>query len=89
MQTLKIELEDNIYLNLVQSGINIQEKFKEFLLNLNDNEEPAITSKEAKKRISKAVKNYKNSTGTYFNESEYQAHINKTVQKLKTKYANN
>jgi polyhydroxyalkanoate synthesis regulator phasin len=58
MQTLKIELEDGVYQNIVHSGIDIQEKVKEFLFDLVDDGYPAITTQEAKKRVSDAVKRY-------------------------------
>ena len=58
MQTLKIEIEDNIYQNIVHSGIDVQEKVKEFLFDLVDDGYPAISTEEAKKRVAKAVTRY-------------------------------
>ncbi|PHQ88467.1 MAG: hypothetical protein COB42_08775 [Sulfurimonas sp.] len=60
MQTIKLELEDNIYQNIVKSGIDIQSKFKEFLFDLVDDSYPAISTKEAKERVAKAVEEYTN-----------------------------
>ena len=65
MQTLKIELEDSVYQNVVQSGIDIQEKVKEFLFDLVDDGYPAITTQEAKKRVSDAVNRYKNNPKSF------------------------
>ena len=89
MQTLKIELEDSLYQNVLQSGIDIQEKFKEFLFDLVDDGYPTISTTEAKKRVSDAVGKYKNGTGTYLNTEEYENRINTYMHNLKAKYADN
>jgi len=88
MQTIKIQLEDAMYQSIVQSGVDIQAKFKEFLIDFVDNGYLAITTEEAQIRVSKAVENYKNGTGTYMNENEYEAHRNKHLKNLKAKYTN-
>jgi len=59
MQTLKIELEDSMYQNIVHSGVDIQAKVKEFLFDLVDDGYPAISSEEAKKRVSNTVEKYR------------------------------
>ncbi len=90
MQTLKIELEDSIYKNIVQSGIDIQERVKEFLFDLVDDDGyPAITANEAKKRVAGAVEKYKNSTGTYSDQAKYENRMNNYMHNLKAKYADN
>ena len=89
MRTLKIELEDSVYQNVVQSGIDVQEKVKEFLFELVDDGYPAITTDEAKKRVVDAVQKYQNRTGTYLNEQEYENRMHAYMQSLKSKYANN
>jgi hypothetical protein len=58
MQTIKLQLEDSVYQNFVKSGVDIQEKFKEFLAEFIDDGYPAITTEEAKKRVSEAVEDY-------------------------------
>ena len=62
MQTIKLQLEDNTYRNIVQKGINIQEKFKEFITDLAQDSYPSVSSKEAEHRVTKAVENYQNGT---------------------------
>lgn len=89
MQTLKIELEDGVYQNIVQSGIDIQEKFKEFLFDLVDDGYPVITADEANKRVLDAVEKYKDGAGIYLNKEEYENHINNYMHDLKAKYADN
>ena len=39
MQTIKLQLEDNLYKNVLNSGIDVQAKFKEFLFDLVDDED--------------------------------------------------
>lgn len=58
MQTIKFQLEDNLYKNVINSGIDVQAKFKEFLLDLVDDGYPSISTEEAKNRVSKAVQDY-------------------------------
>jgi len=58
MQTLKIELEDNLYQNILQSGVDVQTKIKEFLFDLVDDGYPIITTEEAKKRVTEAMDSY-------------------------------
>jgi len=65
MQILKIELEDNIYQNILQSGIDIQGKVREFLFDLIDDRYPAITTKEAKERVCNAISRYKNNPESF------------------------
>lgn len=62
MQTIKLQLDDNMYQNIVQNGIDIQAKFKEFLFDLIDDGFPAITTEEAKKRVGGAVQEYRGGT---------------------------
>lgn len=89
MQTIKIQLEDTMYQNIVQSGVDIQAKFREFLVDFVDDGYPAITTEEAKKRVTQAVEEYKNGTGVYLSDEEYEIRMNNHMEKLKVKYANN
>ena len=58
MQTIKLQLEDNLYKNILNSGIDIQAKFKEFLFELVDDGYPFVTTQEAKDRVGNAVEDY-------------------------------
>jgi polyhydroxyalkanoate synthesis regulator phasin len=89
MQIIKLELDDKMYQTIVKSGIDVQSKFKEFLFDLIDDGYPAISTQEAKKRVSDAVNRYKNGTGNYFANEEYEVRIKNHMENLKTKYANN
>ena len=64
MQTIKIELEDSLYENIVAKGIDIQSKIKEFIYAMDDGY-PAISFKEAKQRVVDAVEEYKSGRGEY------------------------
>jgi hypothetical protein len=46
---ITIKLEDSLYKNIIDNGINIQDKLKEMLYDLVDNGYPAILTKKAKK----------------------------------------
>lgn len=60
MHTIKLNIPDNLYPKLVDSKIDIQSQFEEFLYDLFDDGYPAISTDEAKKRVSEAVFKYKN-----------------------------
>ncbi len=62
MHTIKLQLDDNLYEEMVQSGIDIKGKFQEFLADYVDDSYPAISTKEAKKRVGEAVEAYRNGT---------------------------
>lgn len=59
MATLKIELNDELYKDLKDSNINVQEKIKDYLQNLLDDGYPAISTSKAKKRVEDAVNRYR------------------------------
>jgi hypothetical protein len=89
LKTLKIELDDNIYKNITQSGVDIQAKVKEFLVSFVDDGFPAISKDEASKRINEAVDNHKNDSATYLDAQEYEDHMSKYMKSLQAKYDNN
>jgi len=89
MHTIKLQLDDNLYEDITQSGIDIKEKFKEFLMDFIDDGYPAISTQEATRRVSKAINDYENGTGEYLKNEEYQSRMNKHIEKLKVKYADN
>jgi hypothetical protein len=67
MHTIKLQLDDNLYEDITQSGIDIKEKFKEFLMDFVDDGYPSISTKEAKKRVSEAVEDYQKNGIKNFN----------------------
>jgi lipoate-protein ligase A len=58
MQTLKIEIEDSLYNNIIQNGIDIQEKFKDFIADLFDDNKALVSTQEAQKRVAKTIDRY-------------------------------
>ena len=88
MHTLQFQIQDDIYQNIIDSGIDIQTKFKEFLTELVDDGYPSISIQEAKKRVSEAVEEYENGKGSYLLEEEYNQEMNIFMDNLATKYAN-
>ncbi len=76
MRTIKIEIEDTIYDKIVESGIDIQEKFKELVYDFAYNSYPGISTKEAEQRVRDALKRYK--SGKY----EFDSYDKSFVEKL-------
>lgn len=62
MQTLQFQVQDDVYQDILDRGIDIQSRFKEFLYDLRDDGFPSISTEEAKKRVVDAVDSYKNGT---------------------------
>ena len=65
MQTIQLQIEDDIYDELKSKGIDINHKLQDFLYDLLDDGYPAISEDEAKQRVSNAVDRYRNGTGVY------------------------
>lgn len=65
MQTIQLEIEDNIYNELKSKGIDIQNQLQDMLYDLVDDGYPSISMQEAKQRVSDAVERYRNGTGSY------------------------
>jgi len=59
LKTIQLELNDDLYSNITENGIDIQAKFKEFLFNITDDGYPSISTNEAKARVKDAVEDYK------------------------------
>ncbi len=81
MQTIQLQLNDDLYQNILDHNINIQVKFKEFLSNLTDDNYPAISFEEAQKRVKNSIDDYKNGKSeytalndTYWNNLEEKIH---------------
>jgi len=68
LKTIQLELNDDLYSNITDNGIDIQAKFKEFLFSLTDDGYPSITTHEAKSRVKDAIEDYQNNGLKNFNE---------------------
>ena len=82
MQTIKIELEDHIYKKVVDSGVNLQERFKEMIYDFLDDGYPAITTKEAKRRVANAVKDVRDGSATLLTQEEYDKDMDSFLKSL-------
>ena len=83
MQTIKIEIEDSLYQNIIKSGIDIQEKLKDMVYDLVDDGYPAISTQEAKKRVSDAVDRYESKKGVYSPyDKSFTKNINQYIDSL-------
>lgn len=89
MQTIQLQVEDDIYYEIKNKGIDINHKLQDFLYDLLDDGYPAISEDEAKQRVSDAVDRYRNGTGTYIDANSYVKHKSNIIGSIKSKYANN
>jgi len=94
MQTIQFEYQVNndVYENFLQSGQEIKDKVKEFLLfelNMFDDNSLTIGTEEAKRRVTEAVEEYHSGKGTYLSEDEYANRMDSFMEKLESKYGNN
>ncbi len=65
MQTIKIDIEDTLYQSIIDKGINVQEKLKDMIYDLMNDDYPSISTAEAKKRVFDAVQRYENKKDIY------------------------
>ena len=83
MQTVQLQLNDDLYNNLSAQNVDIQTKVKEYLFSLVDDGYKSISEDEAKKRVSEAVDRYQNKTSQYRPIDEnYIEDINQYVESL-------
>ena len=63
MQTINLNIENDIYEDIKRAGIDIQKKFNEFLSQFAfvDDGYPAIGTEEARRRVAEAVEHYRRS----------------------------
>ncbi|KIM12914.1 MAG: hypothetical protein KU38_03075 [Sulfurovum sp. FS08-3] len=88
MQTIQLQIDDDIYESIKQQGIDLKAKVYELIDGLVDDGYPSISTDEAKKRVANAVERYRSGEGRYYDENEYREHKINTIEKLKIKYAN-
>ncbi len=86
MVTINLELEDSLYEDIKKQGIDLQAQFKEFLADLKDDGYLSIGTKEAKKRVNEAIKEYKSGKMKTISHEEMWANIDRDIDK---KIANN
>jgi len=84
MQTVQIQINDDLYQNLSSHNIDIQAKIKEYLLALvNGANYPSISTEEAKKSVSDAIGRYENGNGHYSSlDSNYEKDLSSFIEKL-------
>ncbi|MGM0519288.1 MAG: hypothetical protein ACQERD_06575 [Campylobacterota bacterium] len=89
MQTIQLEVEDDIYDEIKSKGIDINHKLQDFLYDLLDDSYLAISEDEAKQRVKDAVDRYRSGTGTYLDANNYAKHKSNMIDSIRSKYANN
>ncbi len=83
MQTIQLQVQDDIYEELKSRGIDINNKLQDFLYDLVDDGYSSISTNEAKQRVAKAVDRYKDGTGTYANADEYLERKSDMIESIK------
>lgn len=89
MHTIHLQVQDTIYEKIVNSGIDIQGRFDEFIADLIDDGYPSITKSEATRRVEKSIERYQNESGKYLDSEDYSVRISETIATLRGKYENN
>ena len=86
MQTINLNIENDIYEDIKKGGIDIQKKFNEFLAQFSfvDDGYPTIGTDEARKRVADAVEHYRRSPEdfTEFNDN-YWDELDKVIDEAK------
>ena len=83
MHTIKLEIEDNLYKKMIESGINIQDKLKEFLSSLFDDSYTSLSTEEATKRVSDALQRYENDPASFTPfDSRYKTELDNYIESL-------
>lgn len=88
MHTIHLQVHDTIYDKIVNSGIDIQGRFDEFITDLIDDGYPSITKLEATSRVEKSIERYQSQSGEYLGSEEYSVRISETIATLRAKYEN-
>jgi hypothetical protein len=88
MHTIHLQVQDTIYDKIVNSGIDIQGRFDEFIADLIDDGYPSITKSEAARRVAESMERYQNHSGEYLESEDYSVRISETVATLRAKYEN-
>ena len=84
MQTINLQIDSSIYEEMIKSGVNIQNKFNEFLSQFAfvDDGYPTIGTEEAKRRVAEAVEHYKKHPEDFVPYSEGMDRIDRWLESL-------
>lgn len=88
MHTIHLQVQDTIYDKIINSGIDIQGRFDEFIADLIDDGYSSINKSEAIRRVADGIERYQNQSGEYLDNDEYTVHISETIATLRAKYEN-
>lgn len=84
MQTVQVQINDDLYEHLSSHNIDIQAKIKEYLLALvNGDNYPTISMQEAKKRVSGAINRYESGNAQYtVLDNDYAKNMSTFIERL-------
>ncbi len=86
---ITINIQDNIYQNIISSGIDVQSKINEFLSEfVSDDKYPAISEKQATQRVQKALNDYQTNKDLFLDDVQSSERMSKYIDGLKSKYEN-
>jgi len=88
MQTIQLQIEDDIYESLKQQGIDLKAEVYELIDTLIDDGYPSISTEEAKKRVADGVERYRSGTGNYYTTHQYNEYKSSLIDTLNEKYGN-
>ena len=65
MRTIQLQIDDDLYEELIDHGVNFKAEIGSFLRGLVDNGYPSVTTEEGRKRVAEAVERYRSGEGIY------------------------
>lgn len=81
---ITINIQDNIYQNILNSGIDIQSKINEFLSEfVSDDSYPAISKNQASKQVEKALNDYQTNKNLFLDDVQSSERMSKFIDGLK------
>jgi hypothetical protein len=80
MHTINFQVEDSVYESIKKQGLDLHAQIKEFVQDLADDGFPAISTDEAKKRVSEAVESYNNGTMQPVSHEDMWKQIDKDIE---------
>jgi len=88
MRTIQLQIDDDLYEELIDHGVNFKAEIGSFLRGLVDDGYPTVTTQEGRKRVAEAVERYRSGKGIYMDSDAYEKHNTDFLLALENKYAN-
>jgi polyhydroxyalkanoate synthesis regulator phasin len=83
VQTIQLQIDDDIYEPIKQQGIDLKAKVYELIDGLVDDGYPSISMQEAKKRVANAVERYRSGEGGYTSfDNQFRDEMNRYIESI-------